>query len=165
MTAVLTRRWQLVAAESRAGFAVRNLAVRTVRGQVPISSGWADVDASGRPVSVHAELDLTGIATGITRRDRDLRKPRLLATERFPSLAFTSGLVERDEEGWQLHGRLAAHGAEIDVVLAVSGNGGGRVHATTAFDRRDLGIRAPRLMIGHRIDVTIDAVLTPAPEA
>jgi hypothetical protein len=40
---------------------------------------------------------------------------------------------------------------------------GDRITATTSFDRADLGIRAPRLLIGRRIDVRIDAVLAPEP--
>ncbi|MEP7177978.1 MAG: YceI family protein [Pseudonocardiales bacterium] len=162
MTRVLTSRWELVNSLSCAGFTVRNLGVRPVRGQVPIRYAWVDVDEVGRPLAVHAELDLAGIDTSNPRRDGDLRKPRLLATDRFPTLTFTAGAGEADGDSWRMPGRLAAHGTETDVVLTVSSRDDGdrvTVHATTTFDRRALNVRAPRLMIGAQVAVTIEAVL------
>lgn len=166
MTGVLTRRWELVNSLSSAACAARNFGIKTVRGQVPVRQAYVDVDAAGQPLAVHAELDLAGLATGNARRDRDLRKPHLLDSDRFPTVTFTGRAGEPDDGGWQLPGRLAARGVEIDVVLAaVVGQDGDRVtvHATTTFDRRDLGVRAPLFLIGRRIAVTIDAVLRPTP--
>lgn len=164
MTGLLTRRWELVNSLSSATFTVRNLGIRTVRGQVPIRHGWVDVDSSGRPTAVTAELDLAGLATGNARRDRDLRKPHLLDSDRFPTLAFTGRHAEAHDGDWQLPGRLAAHGAEIDLVLSASVRRDDErvaVHAVTSFDRLDLGVRAPRFLIGRRITVTLDVVLRP----
>jgi polyisoprenoid-binding protein YceI len=165
MTRVLTQRWELVNSLSSVGFAARNFGLKTVRGTVPLHEAWVDVDEHGRPMAVHAELDLAGLDTGNTRRDRDLRKPHLLSTEKFRTVTFTGRAGEPDEDGWQVPGRLAARGTEIDVVLATtiaSRTDQVSVHATTQFDRRDLGVRAPRVMIGRIITVTIDAVLRPA---
>lgn len=165
MTRTLTRRWEVVSSLSSAGFAVRNLGVKTVRGQVPVRDAWVEVDAAGRPLALSATLDLAGIETGSARRDRDLAKPHLLDLARFPVLAFSGRAGEPDGERWQLPGTLTGHGASTAVVLAatVSEASGDevRVRAVTAFDRRDLGVHAPRFMIGRRITVTIDAVLRP----
>ena len=167
MTSILSRRWELMTSLSSAGFTVRNLG-RTVRGQVPIRSASVEVDGVGRPISVHAELDLGSIDTAHARRDRDLRKPHLLNSDRFPTMTFTSTNVEAHDDGWLLSGPLAARGAEIDVTLTTTVRHDGEhvtVHGTAVFDRRALGIRAPRLMIGRRIEVAIDAVLRPAAQA
>lgn len=165
MNRVQTGRWELVNSLSCAGFAVRNFGVKVVRGQVPIRCAWVDVDDSGRPAALHAELDLAGIDTSNPRRDRDLRKPNLLGTDRFPTLTFTGGAAAAEGETWLLPGRLAACGTEIDVVLTASSRAESdrvTVHATTTFDRRALNLRAPRLLVGTQVAVTIEAVLRPS---
>lgn len=167
MNRVLTGRWELVNSLSCAGFAVRNLGVKVVRGQVPIRYAWVDVDEHGQPIALRAELDLVGIDTSNARRDRDLRKPNLLGTDRFPALTFTfaGGAAKADDDTWLLPGRLAARGTEIDAVLAASSRADGdrvTVHATTTLDRRALNVRAPRLLIGAQVTVTIEAVLRPS---
>ncbi len=169
MTGVLARsittgRWDVLNSLSSAEFAVRNLAVKTVRGCIPIREASVEVDSSGHATSVQAVLDLAGIDTGNARRDRDLAKPHLLATEQYPTLTFHAGRAETDADGWKLVGRLDAHGTSTEVLLDVRVIGGvdpGRiaVRATTSFDRRELGIRVPRFFIGRRITVTIDAIL------
>lgn len=161
MTAVdSTTRWIVQNTSSCAGFEVRNFGVRTVSGTVPITHATAYVDATGRPVRVDAELDLAHIDTGNARRDRDLAKAHLLDTGRFPTLTFHGGPGEPDGDGWRMTGRLAAHGQQIEVSLHAV-RAGDRITATTSFDRADLGVRAPRLMIGRRIEVRIDALLAP----
>ncbi len=157
-----TTRWRVQPTLSCASFEVRNLGVRTVHGRVPITHAHVDVDGGGNPAVVRADLDLAAIDTANARRDGDLAKPALLDLAKFPSLAFVGGPGEPVAGGWTVPGRLTAHGTTIEVVLHVVRDGD-RITATTSFDRADLGIRAPRLMIGRRIDVRIDAVLAPDP--
>ena len=159
-TAPRTGRWELVPTRTSVGFMVRNFGVVTVRGQIPVTAAWADVDAAGRSAAVHAELDLTRIDTGNPRRDRDLHKPRLLNTVRHPALTFDGAVVGATVDGI-LTGRAAAY-VSLDVTNVAPGDGGMlTVHATTAFDRTALGVRAPRFLIGRRIAVVIDATFTP----
>jgi polyisoprenoid-binding protein YceI len=155
-----TTRWSVQHTLSCASFAVRNLGMLTVRGNVPITHGSVVVDAVGNPVQVQAQLDLAALDTGNSRRDRDLAKPRLLDLAKFPTLTFSGGPGQAAEDGWTVPGRLSAHGSTIEITLHVVRNGE-QFTATTSFDRTDLGIRAPRLMIGRRIAVRIDAVLSP----
>ena len=54
-------------------FAVRNFVLRTVTGQIPLTSAVIHVDPGGHPASIRAELDAQGIDTGNRRRDKDLR--------------------------------------------------------------------------------------------
>lgn len=157
-----TGRWQLVNSLSSARFTARNLGAHRVSGHVPITAAWVDINDHGYPRHVRAELDLAGIDTGKTRRDRDLRAPRLLDTDHFPTMTFTSTDPVSTAEGWQLPGQLAAHGHTVDLTLTV---GPARetqpdlltVHASTELDRRDLGITAPSFLIGTHILITIDA--------
>lgn len=159
-------RWSLQPAHSRAEFAVSNLGVRTVHGQVPLREAWVDVDTTGHPYAVHAILDLTRIATGNTRRDHDLAKPTLLATEQYPTLTFTGEPTDPTDTGWSVPGHVAARGTQTPITLAAkvttpADTGQMTVSATTELDRRALGVHAPRLLIGTRIHITIHAAFHP----
>jgi hypothetical protein len=49
--------------------------------------------------------------------------------------------------------------------VAVSGQDrSAALTAHTRLDRRILGVRAPRIMIGHRIDVTVTATIRRVPD-
>jgi polyisoprenoid-binding protein YceI len=160
--AVPVGRWTIDPGNSTAEFAVRNFGVNTVRGIVPIRDATIDVAEGQQLSAVRAGLHLVGIDTANTKRDKDLRGRRLLDTEQFPDLTFDATDVRATGDGWLLTGTLAAHGTTIPVILnatltAGPANGQFTVRATTRFDRRDLGIRAPRLMIGRDVLVQIDA--------
>ena len=154
--------WRVDVYRSSACFVARNLAVHTVCGRIPIREAVVDVSSDGSPAAVRAVLGLTGIDTGNRRRDRDLAAPRLLDTARWPMLGLP-GLVEATGPGrWRVLGTLTAHGTATYVVLDVETTHDGdevRAHASTTFDRRALGIRAPRLLIGREISISLHAVL------
>jgi polyisoprenoid-binding protein YceI len=157
-------RWDEVASLTCARFSVRDFGVMHVEGTVPALDAWVDVDATGTPAAVHAVLDLTGIATGHAKRDADLQKPRLLDTAKHPHLTFT-GRPEWTGQGWQVTGRLTARtGTEVTLPVEVLREGPGgelTVRATATVDRRDLGIRAPRFVIGRYLQVTVEATFAP----
>jgi len=153
--------WAIVPRNSTAAFAVRNFGVKTVRGIIPIKDATVVISDPQRISAVHATLDLAGIDTANSKRDKDLRARHLLDTEQFPDLVFDTATVTATQDGWQLTGTLAARGTStpisVDAVL-VDGPTAGllTVRATATLDRRALGIRAPRLIIGRdvRIEVT-----------
>ena len=80
-------------------FAVRNFGLRTVTGQIPLTSAVIHVDPGGQPVSIRAELDAQGIDTGNRRRDKDLRGHRFLATGRWPAITFRGPLHPAERNG------------------------------------------------------------------
>jgi polyisoprenoid-binding protein YceI len=154
-------RWVLVPSRSWAEFTVRNWGLVNVRGRVPVLRGEVQLGEDGAVGQVHAELALAGLDTHNAKRDRDLAKPSLLDLARHPVLRFDGGLVEQGPSGLALPGLVSAHGATVPVRLSVDvGDVEDRrltVRAATELDRRDLGIRAPQVMIGHRIDVEVSA--------
>ncbi len=154
--------WTIVPSNSTAQFSVRNFGLRTVRGIVPIHDASVVVTEGGRITAVHARLHLAGIDTGNVRRDRDLRGRRLLDTEQFPDVTFDCTDTRRTADGWSLAGTLGAHGVAVAVTTEAELTGGPAegvltVHATARFDRRSVGVRAPRVMIGREIAIEISA--------
>lgn len=164
-TPLATGRWRHVPARTTAEFSVRNLALRTVRGTVPVADAWVEVDAAGAPAGVQAVLDLRAIDTGHRKRDADLQKPHLLDTANHPTLTFAGLAPEPGPDGWLVAGRLAGRAA-ADVTLTAQvdrapAGGDLVVHATTTVDRRALGVRAPRFLIGRRLRIEVTATFRP----
>jgi polyisoprenoid-binding protein YceI len=157
-------RWNEVASLTSARFTVRELGLVRVGGTVPALDAWVDVDPTGIPAAVHAVLDLTGIDTGHAKRDADLQKPHLLDTAKHPHLTF-AGRPEWTGDAWKVDGRLTARtGTEVTLRAEITGTGAGgelTVRAATTVDRRALGIRAPRFLIGRYVDVTVEATFAP----
>jgi polyisoprenoid-binding protein YceI len=154
-------RWMVDPAHSTATFRVGNLG-RTVTGTVPITEGTVDIDGGGQPSAITGSLDLGTIDTGNARRDKDLRKPRLLDLDRHPAMTFAADTVTATPAGWRVSGHLTARGISVRLVGDADVSGQDRsatVTAHTRLDRRTLGIRAPRIVIGHAIDITIIATI------
>jgi len=155
-------RWIVDPAHSTATFRVRSLG-RTVTGNVPITDGTVDVDESGRPRAISGSLDLGAIDTGNPRRDKDLRKPRFLDLDRYPAMTFAAdSITASPDASWQVTGQLAVRDTSVRLAGDATVSPHDRsatVTAHTQLDRRTLGIRAPRIMIGHPIDITITAAL------
>lgn len=157
-------RWTVDVTNSTATFRVGNLG-HTVTGTVPIIDGTVEVDADGRPTAITGSLDLGSIDTGNARRDKDLRKPRLLDLDRHPVMTFAADSVSASPDGWSVEGNLTARGSEVrvtgDVEMSIR-DGSATLTAHTRLDRRAIGVRAPRIMIGHRVEITVSATIHPA---
>lgn len=154
-------RWIVDVAHSTATFRVRSLG-RTVTGTVPIIEGTFDIGPDGLPSAITGSLDLGAIDTGNARRDRDLRKPRLLDLDHHPTMTLAADMAAVLPAGWSVTGRLTARGTSVRLAGDVELSGQDRsatLTGHTRLDRRTLGIRAPRIMIGSEIDITVTAAI------
>jgi len=154
-------RWTVDLAHSAATFRVSSLG-RIVTGAVPVIEGVVDVADGGLPSAIAGSLDLGAISTGNSRRDRDLRKPRFLDLDRHPTMTFAADSITASQAGWSVAGRLTTRGATVRLAGDVEVSEQNRCAALTArtwLDRRILGIGAPRIMIGRRVDITVTAVI------
>jgi polyisoprenoid-binding protein YceI len=158
--------WSVSDSRTRVSFAVGNLG-RVAHGTVTSSQGTVEVDGSGTPVRAFAELDLNSIDTGISKRDSDLRKPRLLDIDRHPVMTWRCDrFVATDDDGWTGVGKLTVRGTTVALLVtgrveaaALDGEWL-RVRAEAVLDRTAVGIRAPRFLIGRTVTITVDAWLT-----
>ena len=157
--ALSTGRWTVDPAHSTATFRVGNLG-RTVTGTVPVTEGTVVID--GQHSAITGSLDLGAIDTGNARRDKDLRKPKFLDSDRYPAMTFTADAITIAPAGWRVAGQLTTRGTSVRLAGNVDVSGdytAATLTAHTRLDRRALGIRAPRLMIGHHIDITVTAAI------
>lgn len=157
-------RWTIDCSESTAMFAVRDLGL-TVTGSAPISAGEICFDNNGNLVSVSGTVDLAALDTGNRRRDKDLRKPRFLDLDAHPSASFVADEITADTDGWAVAGTLTVRGKPARVSFHADRDPdvpGLVVRAVARVDRREFGIRAPRVLIGHTITMRISATLVSA---
>jgi polyisoprenoid-binding protein YceI len=155
-----TGRWRAVPGCTSATFTVRNFGLRHVTGSVPVAEAWVEVDAAGVPRHVRATLDLRAVDTGNARRDADLQKPHLLDTAHCPTLTFAGTPYGSIGGGWTIAGSLAGRCATevvLDAAVEAVTEREITVSATVRLDRRELGVRAPRLLIGRCLEVVVTA--------
>ena len=155
--------WQVDTTASVARFSVRNFGVKRVRGTVPLVSGSVVAGDGGEVLSLRGVADAAGVDTGNARRDKDLRGASLLGVDTTPTWTYASTDVRRDGGGWVVSGRLTARrecvvGLRVERVETLE-DGGRRVVATGSLDRRDAGVKAPRVLVGREVDVTVEVVL------
>lgn len=169
-TAVTT--WEIDPAHSRAEFAVRHLMIANVRGTIPIKRATIVQDEVDVTRSrVEAELDLTGIHTGVGARDEHLRSGDFFDVENHPVMRFESTRIEKDGEGYRVHGDLSIRGTKRPVVLDMEIVGQGRDEngvergaavATTTLDRKDWGLtwnvalETGGVMVADKVKVTLE---------
>jgi len=163
-----TGTWTADPAATTARFEVSNFLVSTVPGTITVTSGTVETDELGRPTTVSAVLDARSIATGHPRRDKDLRAPRFFDVDRQPEIRFSGSSAAGVEGGWTVEGTLLVGRHAAPMTLTVEHRptddpGTVAVVARGTLDRSAAGIRAPAFMIGHRVQVTVHAVLSPVP--
>jgi polyisoprenoid-binding protein YceI len=170
-----TSTWQLDPAHSSAQFAVRHLAISTVRGAFSKVTGtvvFDDKDVSKSSVDV--TIDVSTVDTREPNRDKDLMSDHFFDVAHFPTMTFKSTKVEQAGAGkLKITGDLTIHGVTKQVVLDVDGptaavkdpwgNQRAAVNATTKINRQDFGVKWNATMdnggvvVGDDVSITIDA--------
>src|SRR6202521_2130291 len=119
--AAATSTWQIDPNHSAAQFAVRHLAISTVRGAFTKVSGTVQLDDKDvSKSSVEVTIDAASVDTRVPDRDKDLRSDRFFDVEKYPTLTFKSTKVEQVEVGkLKVTGDLTIHGVTKQVVLDV----------------------------------------------
>jgi polyisoprenoid-binding protein YceI len=162
--------WQLDPPHSSAQFSVRHLGVSTVRGAFTKVSGTVHYNAANpAKASIQATIESASVDTRVEMRDNDLRSPRFLDAQKYPTITFQSKKVEVAGHGkLKVTGDLTIHGVTKEVVLDVDGPtpaikdpmGKDRLRAgasaTTTINRNDFGITSLPGAIGDDITITLD---------
>jgi polyisoprenoid-binding protein YceI len=165
-----TGEWIADPAACTVTFAVQNFRLRTITGQIPLTSAGVIVGPSGQPVSVRAELDARGIDTGNRRRDRDLRGPRFLAADQWPAITFEASNIQASGTGWTADGTLTVKDRYCPVRLDVSSLSMPSadpaapvdLRAAAHLDRRAAGVdAAPAFLVGHIVSLSLAVRLCP----
>jgi polyisoprenoid-binding protein YceI len=168
--AAATSTWSIDPAHSAAQFAVKHLAISTVRGAFTSVKGtvlFDDKDVTKSSVDV--TIDVSSIDTRVPDRDKDLRSDHFFDADHFPSITFKSKKVEQVSPGkLRVTGDLTIHGVTKEAVLDVDGPsapikdpwGNMRIgiSGSTVINRKDFSVgNYPAAVVGEDISITIDS--------
>lgn len=172
--AAATSTWQVDPNHSAAQFAVRHLAISTVRGAFTKVNGTVQFDDRDiSKSSVDVTIDAASVDTRVADRDKDLRSDHFFDVEKYPTLTFRSTKVEQAAPGkLKVTGDLTVHGVTKQVVLDVEGptppvkdpwgNQRAAANASTKINRQDFGVKWNAKMdnggwvVGDDVEITID---------
>src|SRR5262249_37712148 len=169
--------WMIDPAHTNAQFAVRHLAVSTVRGTLGKVTGVITINSEEIGLStVEASIDATGIDTKEPKRDEHLKSADFLDVAKYPTITFKSTMVQKlVNDEYQVVGNLTMHGVTKQVTLFVQGTPdgindpfgnvrlGGVVNAKV--NRKDFGINWNKTLdtggavVGDEVVITIDIEL------
>jgi polyisoprenoid-binding protein YceI len=178
-----TSDWKIDPQHSSAQFAVRHMAISTVRGAFSKVTGTITLDDKDITKStVDVSIDVSTVDTREPARDNDLRSDKFFDVAHFPTMTFKSKKVEQTAPGkLKVTGDLTIRGVTKEVVLDVDGptapvkdpwgNQRVAVSATTKVNRQDYGVKWNAtldnggVVVGDDVNITIDAELVkPAPK-
>lgn len=164
-----TSTWSPDPAHSDVSFSVLHLSLSKVRGHFGTVSGKIVLDpADLSKASVDVAIDVTGVDTGSSMRDTDIKGPNFFNIAEFPKATFISTSVASAPGGFTVTGNLTLHGVTRPVVLRVEGPTGPvtgmdqKQHegfsATATLNRRDfdIGPNYPDNIVGSQVNLTID---------
>jgi len=148
------------------------MGISTVRGTFTKLSGTVQYDPTDpTKSSIDATIDAASVDSRVEMRDNDLRSPKFLDVQKFPTITFKSKRVEPAGTGkLKVTGDLTIRGVTKEVVLEVEGpsepikDPRGNMHmgasATTTINRRDFGVgNIPAAMVAENLAITIDLEL------
>jgi len=175
--------WQIDPNHSAAQFAVRHLAISTVRGAFTKVNGTIQFDDKDiSKSSVEVTIDADSVDTRVPNRDKDLRSDHFFDVQKYPTITFKSTKVEQVEPGkLKVTGDLTIHGVTKPVVLDVEGptaavkdpwgNQRAAANASTKINRQDYGVKwnatmdGGGLVVGDDVAITIDLEMVQKPAA
>ncbi len=169
-----TTEWKIDPAHSSAQFAVRHLAISTIRGAFTKVSGTVQLDDQDvTKSSVEVTIDTDSVDTRVPDRDKDLRSERFFDVAKYSSITFKSKKIEQAGLGkLKVTGDLTIHGTTKEVVLDVDGptpaikdpwgNQRAAANATTNINRQEYGVKfnakmdTGGLVVGDDVAISID---------
>jgi polyisoprenoid-binding protein YceI len=164
--------WKIDPSHSSVEFAVRHMAISTVRGRFRSVSGTIESGDDGTLERVQATIDARSVDTGEPQRDAHLRSADFFDAETHPFLTFRSTTVRAQAGGrYEITGDLTIRGQTRPVTLQVETVGplpdpwGNRRAAATisgALNRKDFGLTYNQalefggVLVGEEVRFTID---------
>jgi polyisoprenoid-binding protein YceI len=163
--------WEIDSAHTNVQFAVRHMAISTVRGSFERVQGSLEMEGD-TPTRFQATIDAASINTNEPQRDTHLRSADFLHTEAHPEIRFVSTKVEPIGGGrFRVFGDLTIRGATHPVTLTAEdvqvtkdprGNRRVGMVLTGSVNRKDWNLtwnvvlEAGSLMVGEDVRITID---------
>lgn len=168
--AVQAAPWTMDPAHTSIGFAVKHLAVSTVRGELKTFEGTLEGEPA-KPATLKAAMTIqaASVDTRVDKRDEHLRSADFLDVAKFPTIVFKAEKTELRGGKPVMIGVLTLHGVSrrIEIPFTVGGPvvdpwGAERVGLEGAFviHRQDYGIESYPGMVGDDLTIVVSAEYT-----
>ncbi|MET9661341.1 YceI family protein [Streptomyces sp. NPDC006510] len=118
--------WSLDPAHSSVAAVAQHLGISSVHGRFTEFSGRIEIAEDIERSRVDAVISAASIDTGNGMRDKHLRSPDFMDSDRFPEITYrSSGLTPTGPDRWLVHGELSLHGVvrPVDLNLSYLGTG------------------------------------------
>ena len=173
--------WILDPVHSNVAFAVRHLAISTLRGRFGAVNATLTVGEDLAGSSLRAEVDLSSVDTGNPDRDGHLKSTDFFSVETKPKMTFESSTIDDlGDNRYRLTGALSLNGTSGTETLEarffgveknpLDGSTRAGFEAVGRLDRTDYGLmwnvpmESGQVMVANDIDMTLNAQLV-GPEA
>lgn len=157
--------WTVIPECSRVGFAIRHLAVATVRGRFREFAGTLNAADPAAPWG-EGRVVVASIDTGEPVRDERLRGPDYFDAARHPEIRFATSAVERAGAELQIAGDLEIKGTVRRIILSgraePAGRGEMRLELRGEVRRSEFGVESRELLeagVADRVRLELDLVL------
>lgn len=167
--------WNFDGSHSSVGFAIKHLAVSTVRGEFDKLDAKLSGDPK-KPTSLSAEvtIQVASVNTKSEKRDEHLRGPDFFDAAKFATIAFKSEKVEVKAGKTIMIGTLTMHGVskKVEIPFELSGpiadpwkNTRVGLEGSFTINRQDYGVAGGVPVVGDEVKVEISTEFTQAPAA
>ena len=109
--------WTIDPSHANVGFAVKHMAISTVRGSFQRFSASGETNDGGLPASMSMEIDAASIFTNNEQRDEHLRSPDFFDAGNHPTLRFESTTIAGTRDHLTITGNLTIRGITKPVTL------------------------------------------------
>ena len=143
-------KYDIDAAHSTLGFAIKHMQVGTTRGGFDDYTGSVSYDPDDfSTFNAEVTIQVNSIDTKVEARDKHLKAPEFFDVEKFPTITFKSTRLEKRGEGAVIVGDLTMKGVTKEITFPVSISGpvnsphGAAVigiEGETMINRQDYGI-------------------------
>jgi polyisoprenoid-binding protein YceI len=173
-------KWVIDPDHSVGAFSIRHMMISHVHGQMNMVSGTVYLDTDDiTTLAVELEIDISGILTGIQKRDDHLKSQDFFHIEKYPKIIFKSSKTERTGFNiCKVSGEITVHGTTRPLSLEVEifgpvkspfGETSIGLTGRTRLNREDFGMtwnepmEKDGFMVGRdvEISVNVEADLTP----
>ncbi len=164
--------WKMDTSHSHIEFAVRHMAISTVRGRFRQFDGTVTVDEDGTPHSIEVVIDANSVDTAEPERDRHLRSADFLDAATYPHITFQSNSIDRlGPHRYRVAGDMTIRNEtrplsfELEATSPITDPWGNRRVAAAAsgvLNRKDFGVTYNQalefggLLVGEEVRFTVE---------
>ena len=164
--------WTIDPTHAQVEFAVRHMAISTVRGQFKTFTATGETNDAGMPTALTMEIDAASISTNNEQRDGHLVSPDFFDAANFPKLTFTATKISGTADALTIVGDLTIKGVTKSVTLTGEmaspikdpwGNQRTSLSAAGKISRGDFGLtwnmalEAGGFLVSDEVKLSIDA--------